>query len=123
MILEVAYGYQAKDENDEYIDLVARAITNFSAAAAPGAHIVDTFPWRKWYRFMTLLSFPTLKIIFHIVESLPDWLPGMGWKQVAKEYSAVTHDFLNIPFQYVLKNRVSRQTILGVLIVTHRPTL
>jgi hypothetical protein len=51
--LNVAYGYQAKEGYDEYIDLVGRALNNFSAAAAPGAHAVDTLSWRKFIRILS----------------------------------------------------------------------
>jgi hypothetical protein len=47
-----------------------------------------------------------------LVDKLPQWLPGMGWKQVAEDYLVTTHDFLNVPYEYVLQQRVSNIGLL-----------
>lgn len=86
IILDITYGYQSKDGQDDMVDLAIEAVHNFSVAATPGAHIVDTFPW---------------------LERLPGWLPGMEFKRQAKKYQLRLQDFLNVPYNLMLESMVA----------------
>ena len=44
MILKLAYGYTAKEENDPIVRIAEEAMDGFSKASEPGAFLVDRFP-------------------------------------------------------------------------------
>jgi hypothetical protein len=48
IILDITYGYQVKPDYDEFVEMIERALRDFSQEAKPGKHMVDIFPWRKW---------------------------------------------------------------------------
>lgn len=45
-ILRITYGYTVEREDDELVQLVDRAVEEFSLASAPGAHYADILPIR-----------------------------------------------------------------------------
>ena len=45
--LNLAYGYEAQEEGDQFINLLDCGMEEFSVATAPGAFFVDIFPPRK----------------------------------------------------------------------------
>ena len=45
VITKVTYDYDMKLEDDEFVKLAEIAAVTFSQAAAPGAWLVDIFPW------------------------------------------------------------------------------
>jgi hypothetical protein len=47
IILDVAYGYQVKADDDDLVELIERALAEWSRATSPGAYLVDSFTWRK----------------------------------------------------------------------------
>jgi hypothetical protein len=49
IIFEITYGYHVKEGIDDLVDLIERAVHQFSEAVLPGAHLVDNFPWRESY--------------------------------------------------------------------------
>ncbi|KAH8879294.1 cytochrome P450 [Thozetella sp. PMI_491] len=81
IILKLTYGYTVDTEKmDPLVDLVSRQMANFSEAAVPGAWMVDLIPSLKY---------------------LPDWLPGTGFKKIAREWSKVSEETPEIPLKYV----------------------
>ena len=45
VITKVTYDYDMKPEGDEFVSLAEISADTFSQAAAPGAWLVDIFPW------------------------------------------------------------------------------
>lgn len=54
--MDIAYGIQVKDKTDEYIRIAESALEGLSAAAVPGAFLVDQMPWCMFIRFSSILS-------------------------------------------------------------------
>ena len=46
-MLDISYGYHARSEADERIDLADRVVQDISECIQPGAWTVDAFPIRK----------------------------------------------------------------------------
>jgi hypothetical protein len=44
-----------KQEDDPFVELAEKVADNFSQAAAPGAWLVDIFPWSEFLSFTTLV--------------------------------------------------------------------
>ncbi|KDQ62053.1 hypothetical protein JAAARDRAFT_122537 [Jaapia argillacea MUCL 33604] len=85
-ILNLAYGYQVKEGHDEFVDLIDRAMKQFSIMTTPNAFLVDAFP---------------------ILRHVPSWFPGAGFKRIAAEYKETCTDMANLPFEYVKQQMAS----------------
>lgn len=80
--LRIAYGYdsEVKEDRDKLLQLVERTMAEFSKLSAPGTFLVDQLPFLRF---------------------LPEWLPGMGFKRLAREWKKDLDDLVNIPFNFV----------------------
>ncbi|SJL17045.1 related to cytochrome P450 CYP2 subfamily [Armillaria ostoyae] len=80
--LRIAYGYdsEVKEDRDKLLQLVERTMAEFSKLSAPGTFLVDQLPSLRF---------------------LPEWLPGMGFKRLAREWKKDLDDLVNIPFNFV----------------------
>lgn len=85
VIMKIAYGYDVKDEQDEFVELIERANVNFSKSTVPGAFIVDVFPLLKY---------------------LPEWAPGAGFLSLAREWRQLTDANADLPFEFTKNQRV-----------------
>ncbi|EIN06727.1 cytochrome P450 [Punctularia strigosozonata HHB-11173 SS5] len=76
-VLSIAYGIDAKREDDPYISVVERGNNAFLSAIQPGHWLVDAFP---------------------LLRHVPDWVPGAEFKRLAKAWRKCSHDWREIPF-------------------------
>ncbi|KAJ7138224.1 cytochrome P450 [Mycena epipterygia] len=76
IIISVAYGIDVLPVNDPYIDVAEQANAGIQAAI-PGRFLVDSIPLLKY---------------------VPDWFPGAGFKQKAKEWKQVGQLLQELPF-------------------------
>ncbi|KAG5634710.1 hypothetical protein H0H81_001036 [Sphagnurus paluster] len=86
IIMQLTYGYEVQDGEDPFVKLIETANDNFSAASVPGAFPVDFFP---------------------SLRKLPEWLPGMGFMALARQWAQATTEMIEIPFNYT-KQQVAR---------------
>jgi hypothetical protein len=77
IILNIAYGYELQGDDDPLVDLVDRAIVQFSLSTTPGAWLVDVLPFLKY---------------------IPAWVPGAGFKRTAKEWKNTIDDMAETPY-------------------------
>jgi hypothetical protein len=63
IILRISHGYEAKGNNDPFVDLADRAVDQFSRSTVPGAFMVDIVPLCKTIRFYSL---PVIALIISI---------------------------------------------------------
>ncbi|KAH0579388.1 hypothetical protein H2248_003528 [Termitomyces sp. 'cryptogamus'] len=95
IIMQLTYGYEVQEGRDPFITLIEGANDNFSAATVPGAFLVDFFPALKY---------------------LPEWLPGMGFLALAREWAKATQNMIEVPFNYTkqqLASGVSRSSFVS----------
>ncbi|KAI1147957.1 cytochrome P450 [Nemania diffusa] len=79
--LKIAYGYTAEShKNDPLIDMSTDVMAKFGRAAVPGTYLVDTFPFLR---------------------DLPDWIPGTGFKKLARLWERELLDVTEKPFAFV----------------------
>ncbi|KAK0501149.1 cytochrome P450 [Armillaria luteobubalina] len=69
-----------REKNDPFVELTERTMNQFSLATASGGFLANNIP---------------------ILACIPDWLPGAGFKQVAREWASTLNDFVEIPHNYV----------------------
>ncbi|THH13653.1 hypothetical protein EW146_g6595 [Bondarzewia mesenterica] len=80
IVLTLAYGYKATDEDDRLVNLVNEAMDQFSETTATNAFAVDIFP---------------------ILRYVPEWFPGAAWKKKVAKYRTTLQDMLNLPYDWV----------------------
>ncbi|KAF8648401.1 hypothetical protein AX16_006310 [Volvariella volvacea WC 439] len=79
VIMRVAYGYQVKEYDDPYVDLVQAAVKKFSSITTPGRFLVELIPALRY---------------------VPDWFPGAEFKKVAREHAKLIQRTANEPFNW-----------------------
>uniref|UniRef100_A0A0W0F3X5 Putative cytochrome P450 n=1 Tax=Moniliophthora roreri TaxID=221103 RepID=A0A0W0F3X5_MONRR len=82
IVLRVAYGYKAKDNNDPIVIAANEAMETLSKSLAPGAFLVNQIP---------------------ILRFLPEWFPGAGFKKTARLWAPLYDAMVDIPFNFVVK--------------------
>jgi hypothetical protein len=66
-------------DSDPLVDLVDRAILQFSLSTTPGAWLVDVLPFLKY---------------------VPAWIPGAGFKRTAKEWNDTLAEMVETPYNF-----------------------
>ncbi|KAE8318233.1 cytochrome P450 [Aspergillus transmontanensis] len=81
IILRVGYGYVTESHaRDPLVDLVDKAMEDFSQLVLPGAWLVNFIPMLKY---------------------LPSWFPGNGWQETAKAYKKRVTAMRDVPYAFV----------------------
>ncbi|KAF3901771.1 hypothetical protein AA313_de0203516 [Arthrobotrys entomopaga] len=80
------YGYipNLNAASDPLVHLVDRMMIAFSETTAAGVWMVDKIPWLR---------------------HLPEWLPGMEFKSLARGYHKMIMDVTNVPYQFAALQR------------------
>lgn len=86
VIFRTFYGLKIAEENDPYIHLAKRAMDGFIECSVPGTFLVDMIPALKY---------------------VPDWMPGTGWKKLAKYFKDISYRSKKDPWDNVLEKMVS----------------
>ena len=84
-IMDIAYGIKVQESGDRYISRAEEVIAGGSAAAIPGAFLVDFFP---------LLAY------------VPSWFPGAGFQRKAAYWRKLNETMVEKPFRYVQEQLV-----------------
>ncbi|TFK53786.1 cytochrome P450 [Heliocybe sulcata] len=88
IIMSIVYNYKVASENDHFVGISEKAVEMLSGSSFPGAAIVNGLP---------------------ILQNLPSWLPGMGFKRYAEHCKTLMTEMKNAPFQFV-KDRLKSGT-------------
>ncbi|OHX00029.1 cytochrome p450 [Colletotrichum incanum] len=81
LILKIAYGYTAEPfKEDPLLGMIEETMDNFAKGAVPGAFLVDIFPFLRY---------------------IPEWVPGTGFKQIAKQWRAQLQGTRDKPYAFV----------------------
>ncbi|KAG1879784.1 cytochrome P450 [Suillus subluteus] len=79
IILRITYGYEVKENDDPFIDLADRAISQFSQGQS-GKFMVDILPF---------------------LAKVPAWFPGAGFKRIAREWRRTLEEMVSAPHEFV----------------------
>ncbi|KAI0129955.1 cytochrome P450 [Xylariales sp. AK1849] len=81
LMLDTLYGYTPSPYTpDPLVKLINKVMAGFGESCVPGAYLVDLVPW---------------------LQHVPDWVPGTGFKQKAKQMKRDYVDVVNIPLNFV----------------------
>ncbi|PCH44328.1 cytochrome P450 [Wolfiporia cocos MD-104 SS10] len=86
LILNLAYGYQVELDEDPMLKTAEETMRAISHILTPGAMLVDLFPSLQY---------------------VPDWLPGAGWKAIAKDAKKLADEMFSKPFEFAKKQIAS----------------
>ncbi|KAG2077744.1 cytochrome P450 [Suillus decipiens] len=75
IILRISHGYEVEEDNDPFIDLVDRAMDQWSRATAPGAFMADV---------------------------VPEWFPGASFKRLAREWHDTLEETVSSPYKFTV---------------------
>ncbi|KAG2158980.1 cytochrome P450 [Suillus bovinus] len=81
VILRISHGYEVKENNDPFVDLVDRAMDDWSLVSAPGAFLADVLP---------------------ILLKVPEWFPGAGFKRLARKWKNNLEEMVSAPHKFVV---------------------
>ena len=97
--MSIAYGIDSKSAEDQFLNENIEASYAVTATLVPGKWLVDVIPIRGCLCTQTVihkqLTYPL------IVQYIPDWFPGMGFKVVAKEVRDKFKISVDGPLEYV----------------------
>lgn len=80
MLLKMIYGYRVETTGpDPLVEINDRMVEIFASVTLPGAWLVDIVSWLKY---------------------LPDWMPGAGFKSVARKARQVITASAEVPFRF-----------------------
>ncbi|KAF9012110.1 cytochrome P450 [Hymenopellis radicata] len=82
IILRVAYGYEVKDNDDEFVKAGNDAMVSFNKGCSPGAFMVNQMPFLR-----------------HV----PEWVPGAGFQKTARLWRPLYPAMVDSPFNFVKK--------------------
>lgn len=82
MITKITYGYQVEPRNDPFIEKLDRTLRKFTKIVVPGRFLVDWVPACAPSSRASISATDTSK---SLVERLPDWFPGAGFKTFAQD--------------------------------------
>ncbi|KAG2108532.1 cytochrome P450 [Suillus discolor] len=86
VILRISHGYEAKENDDPFVDLAERVLDQWSRVTAPGAFMADVVPF-----------------LVHV----PEWFPGAGFKRLAREWHDNLEEFVCAPHKFVVDQMAS----------------
>ncbi|KAN0092646.1 Cytochrome P450 [Tylopilus felleus] len=81
-IMKVVYGYEMARQDDLFATIADRASEMLTNSFFPGAALVNAFP---------------------ILQHLPEWCPGAGFKKYAKKCKQLTRQLQDLPYDFVRK--------------------
>lgn len=103
IILQISHGYTVAEGTDPFVTLADEATEQFSYSTAPGGFLVNLVPPRTPPIPKCLIFVAELVLL---VASLPDWFPGTGFKQTAKEWAKTLDETASYPFRFVKEQMV-----------------
>lgn len=79
-ILKATYGITPSGDDDPFITQPIKTVEGFARAGVPGTFLVDLIPALKY---------------------IPEWVPGTGWKKIARDYRETAIESRARPFNLV----------------------
>ena len=103
IILKMSHGYTIEPQKpDPLVKLGDDALLDFSRSVQAGTWLVDVLPFCERRNRVTP-AFTDERIVQHI----PDWFPGTGFKRIAKKIRENSDAMAERPHAFVKKQMVS----------------
>jgi len=102
LILSMGFGYEVKGHDDRKVSAAKRLVNLAGEATFPGALLVNDLPFRK----CSLVS-DKARRLFAPVRHIPEWLPWLSYKPIARLGYNIGQQVLNEPMEFVRESIVS----------------
>lgn len=102
--LRISHGYEVREDNDPFINLAENVVQVFEKTAAQGTYLVDLIPIRMLKPGVQRINSNIL-----VVQYLPEWFPGAGFKTQARQWKEEILQFADWPLELVKTQMVSYQ--------------
>jgi hypothetical protein len=103
LILAMTYGYEPQGRNDRKIN-IARQLSDFgSEVALPGALLVNDLPFCMLFHMHDRI----LLMVTIIVRHIPEWLPWLSYKPLARSGYNIGQETMHEPIRFVKESMVS----------------
>ena len=99
IVLSITYGIDSKSTDDQFLNENIEASHAVAATLVPGKWLVDVIPIRACLCTQTVIYKHLTYLL--IVQHIPDWFPGMGFKVHAKEVREKFKVSVDGPMDYV----------------------
>ena len=99
--MSITYGIDVKFHDDQFLNANVAAGRALATALVPGKFLVDNIPIRACLRTRTVAYKHLMNHL--IVRYVPDWLPGTGFKALAREVHGKSKIAAGGPFEFVKK--------------------
>jgi hypothetical protein len=103
LILAMGFGYEVKGLNDRKVGAAKKLVDLAGAATFPGALLVNDLPFRK----CSLVSGKHRWRSFAPVRHIPEWLPWLSYKPLARHGHNIGQQVLHEPMEFVRESIVS----------------
>jgi hypothetical protein len=95
-IVRMVYGIDAKADSD-FISVPEKVLDALNVSMLPGRFLVDNIPLRMFPSIISLIRLLT----FAVVQYLPDWFPGAGFKKYGAETQVLHRKMRDDPHEVV----------------------
>lgn len=109
MFVDVAYGIEARREDDEFIAVSERALRGLEKC--DNKSIIDIFPWGmyvipSWSCYCCSCCNSYLRNGDMTVQHIPSWIPGMRWKRSIDILKTYVLQMVDAPYERVKEGLV-----------------
>ncbi|KAJ7150553.1 cytochrome P450 [Mycena crocata] len=80
IVMRIAYGYYIAEEKDPFLELFEQRAEIFTRSTLPSGFLVNLIPGLRYW---------------------PEWLPGGGFRAIAKAWASVIQQTADVPHEYV----------------------
>ncbi|KAJ7861095.1 hypothetical protein B0H14DRAFT_2350321 [Mycena olivaceomarginata] len=85
--MAITYGIDVLPSNDPYLELSHETMDVLVVAGVPGKYLLNAIP---------------------VLQYIPTWFPGAGFKREAQEWRKITQQSVALPFEEAKRKMVSR---------------
>ena len=97
----MGYGYEVKGFNDRKVNAARKLVQLAGERTLPGALLVNDLP------FCVFFYIEQVRRSFTLVRYIPEWLPWLSYKPIARYGYDIGQEVLHGPMQFVKESIVS----------------
>ncbi len=113
IIMKLAYGITVQEGEDPFVTLIEHANDNFNIATTPGA-VAELYPTSA----DILMAGKFMVDVIPLLRFVPAWIPGAGFKTLAKQWKKAFDDMVQVPYAFTRKMMVCCKLFCSTL--SHR---
>lgn len=105
--MHMIYGYDLKDKNDEFLQLIYKAVGNMGTAMGPIGQLFDAYPIRESSFYWSWWNDESNDVS---VRSISAWVPGTAFNKFVLDSRLALAEMQATFIKFVRANMVGDQT-------------